>query len=41
MRVRQFCKRFGAQTFGFSVYKQTFDSVVNEDFRHHAGGHVI
>ena len=39
MRVRQFCKRYGAQTFGFSVYKPDFDSVVSGEFRTYAGGH--
>lgn len=37
MRVRQFCKRFGVQVFGFSVYKKTYDEVVPENFRHYGG----
>jgi hypothetical protein len=38
-RVRQFCKKYGVQTFGFSVHKPDFDSVINGDFRLYAGGH--
>lgn len=39
MRVRQFCKTYGVQTFGFSVYKLDFDSVINGEFRRYAGSH--
>ncbi|NDQ57957.1 MAG: DUF3800 domain-containing protein [Acidipila sp.] len=42
MRVRQFCKKYGVQTFGFSVYKDHFDSIistVNEEFRAYVGNH--
>lgn len=42
MRVRQFCKKYGVQTFGFSVYKDFFDSIVssvNEEFRAYVGNH--
>jgi hypothetical protein len=38
MRVRQFCKKYGAQTFGYSVYKPDFDSIVQGEFRKYAGG---
>jgi hypothetical protein len=37
MRVRQFCKRFGVQVFGFSVYKKTYDEVAPESYRHYGG----
>jgi hypothetical protein len=39
MRVRQFCKKFGVQTFGFSVYKANFDAIVSEGYRDYLGGH--
>jgi hypothetical protein len=42
MRVRQFCKKYGVQTFGFSVYKADFDSVIsagNEEYRAYVGSH--
>jgi Protein of unknown function (DUF3800) len=37
MRVRKFCKDFGVQVFGFSVYKKTYDEVVPESYRNYGG----
>jgi len=41
MRVRQFCKKYGVQTFGFSVYKPDFDATINGEFRRYAGSHYV
>ena len=38
-RVRQLCKKFGVRTYGFAVYKKTYDEVVPESFRQYGGGH--
>jgi Protein of unknown function (DUF3800) len=40
-RARQFCKGYGVQTFGFSVYKESRASVFSEDFRYYSGDHYI
>lgn len=37
MRVRKFCKDYGVQVFGFSVYKKTYDEVMPEDYKRYGG----
>jgi Protein of unknown function (DUF3800) len=38
-RVRQFCKKYGVQTFGFSVHKPDFDSIVTNEYKPYLGSY--
>jgi Protein of unknown function (DUF3800) len=39
LRVRQFCKRFGVQTYGFAVNKKYFDEEIPEVLKENIGSH--
>jgi hypothetical protein len=38
-RTREFCKKFGVQVFSFAVFKDTYDSVIPQEYREYAGSH--
>jgi uncharacterized protein DUF3800 len=39
LRVRQFCKRFGVQTYGFAVHKKSFEEEIPAILRENIGSH--